>query len=123
MSSSEDLLLLVADVRDQAFDREHLVGGELGLDSDLSWRLGLDRLDRVGQLDVDLDVLLSLVLRRRPRRCRAERAALATIASFILDMAVPFSPAGLQHSGETRASVEAITMTDDLRTQKPELVA
>src|SRR5690349_8254826 len=41
----------------------------------------------------------------------AEASNVATSTTFILDMAVPFSPAGLQHSGETRASGEALTMT------------
>ena len=59
----QDRLLLGADLADQALDREHLVGAErqvllllvLGV-------LGHDRLDAIGQLDVDLDVALPRVL-------------------------------------------------------------
>jgi hypothetical protein len=58
----ENRFLLVADVRDQAFDREHRVGGELGLELALVLHLRGDRLDAIRQLDVDFDVRRPLVL-------------------------------------------------------------
>src|SRR4051812_12931926 len=82
-----------------------------GLNSDLSWGLvwiGLTLSDK--WTSTFRPALRSLPYFSSAQALLASNR-LATIASFNLDIAVPFSPAGLQHSGETRASVEVITMT------------
>ena len=50
---------------------------------------------------------MRLYLAFGPGSALADASSVATIASFILDMAVPFSPADDSHSGETRASMSA----------------
>ena len=53
---------VTADVTDETFDRQDLVGVELGLELRLVLRLGHDRLAAIGQVDVDLHVLVARVL-------------------------------------------------------------
>ena len=82
---------------DQALDREHRVGGELGLELRLSCGFGWIGLTRSESLTSTLTSWVRVYFAFCAQARWTMRAARPRSASFSLDMASSFFPAGLHH--------------------------